>query len=148
MIPRAGWAPVAFAAALLVGCSVEAAIGPAAEVIDSAGVRIVTYDLTDVVVPTYANVGEYDLGIGVLDGSAEYTFSSIIDVRISDDGSIIVSDGGDAEIRVFDSNGLYSRTLGRRGGGPGEFAAGPLIAGIAGDTVSDVLAAVLTAGPG
>jgi hypothetical protein len=46
-----------------------------------------------------------------------------------------VSDGVAQELRVYDTNGTYSRTIGQRGDGPGEFASAPAIAGLAGDTV-------------
>ena len=129
------WTTTAAVAMVWIGCSPDVASGPTAEVVDNAGVRIVTYDLTGVAVAPYASVGGHDLEIGVLDGAAEYTFSSVIDVRTSDDGSIVVADGGASELRVYDANGGYLRTLGQRGGGPGEFATAPLIAGLAGDTV-------------
>jgi len=119
----------------LFGCSGDRPIAPSAEVVDSAGVQIVTYDLTDTAVLSYVMVDEHDLEIGVLEGVAEYTFSNVSDVRTRDDGSIIVADEGAGEILVYDTDGGHSLTLGRRGDGPGEFATGPVIAGLAGDTV-------------
>ena len=119
----------------LAGCSGSVGGAPTAEVVDSAGVRIVTYDLTDVTVRTYRIVAEHDLQIGVLDGAPEYTFSRIPDLAVARDGSIIVSDGVAQELRVYDTNGTYQRTIGQQGDGPGEFATAPEIAGLAGDTV-------------
>ena len=131
---RAGVIQAAILATLL-GCSGDSDAGPMAEVVDSAGARIVTYDLSDVSVPTYWTVGEHDLEIGVADGAGEYTFSRISDVGLSHDGSFVVSDALSQEIRVYDTNGAYVRTLGGPGEGPGEFATAPLIAGLSGDTV-------------
>lgn len=129
------WAATAVIAVVPGGCSGDAGSAPAAEVIDSAGVRIVTYDLTNGTVPTYRIVAEHDLQIGVRDGTPEYTFSRIPDLDVAPDGSIVVSDGVAQELRVFDMHGVYRRTIGRRGDGPGEFATAPVIVGLAGDTV-------------
>ncbi len=131
----ARWVTTATVAVVTGGCSGDAGSAPTAQVLDSAGIRIVTYDLTDVTVPTYRIVAEHDLHIGVLDGAPEYTFSRIPDLAIARDGSIIVSDGVAQELRVYDANGAYQRTIGRQGDGPGEFATAPDIAGLAGDTV-------------
>jgi len=117
------------------GCSGDALSGPRAEIVDSAGIRIVTYELAEVTVPTYWTIGEHDLEIGVEDGPDEYTFSRISDVAESHDGSLVVSDGLSQDLRIYDANGRYDRTLGGPGEGPGEFAVAPLISGLAGDTV-------------
>lgn len=37
------------------------------------------------------------------------------------DGGVVVLNGGTQELRVFDSAGRHTRTLGRKGSGPGEF---------------------------
>jgi len=41
-------------------------------------------------------------------------------VRLSE-GVIVVADGGSQELRFFDSTGVWTRTAGGKGGGPGEF---------------------------
>jgi hypothetical protein len=41
-------------------------------------------------------------------------------VRLTD-GRIVVANSGSSELRYFDSNGDYLKSVGRRGGGPGEF---------------------------
>jgi hypothetical protein len=109
--------------------------GPTAQVLDSAGVRIVTYDLTDLTVPTYRVIVEHDLEIGVQDGAPEYSFSRIPGLAVTRDGSFVVSDALAQELRVYDATGTYVRTIGQRGEGPGEFASAPAIVGLAGDTV-------------
>jgi hypothetical protein len=126
---------VAGLVALMSGCSGQSAGTPEAEITDSAGTRIVVYDLTGVVTPTYATVGEHDLQIGALDGPQEYTFSSITSVRTAHDGSILVTDGGVGEVRVYGASGVHASSFGQRGEGPGEFAASPSIVGLVGDTM-------------
>ncbi len=49
-------------------------------------------------------------------------------------GGIAVANGATAEIRLFTGTGGYLRTLGRRGGGPGEFRAISWM-GVSGDTI-------------
>ena len=88
----ARWVTTATVVAVTAGCSGGGGSAPTAQVLDSAGIRIVTYDLTDVTVPTYRSVAEHDLQIGVLDGAPEYTFSRIPDLAVTGDGSINVLD--------------------------------------------------------
>lgn len=116
------------------GCASERSV-PAGEVVDSAGVRIVTYDLAGIAVPAHRVVAGHDLEIGVQDGAPEYTFSRITDLAVADDGSIVVSDAVAQELRVYDADGVHRATIGGSGDGPGEFGAPPLITGLAGDTV-------------
>jgi hypothetical protein len=117
------------------GCATETPDLPTAAVADSAGVRILTYDLTDVTPPTYRVLGPPDLEIGVVDGPPAYTFSRIHDLAVTQDGSLVVSDRSTPELRVYDATGMYLRTVGGRGDGPGEFASSPAVAGLVGDTL-------------
>ena len=116
------------------GCAGDAS-RPTAEIVDSAGTRIVTYDLSNVTVPTYRFLSDHDLEIGERDGAPEYTFSRIADLAVAEDGRIVVSDGVAQELRVYDASGEFERTIGRQGEGPGEFATAPMITGLAGDTI-------------
>ena len=59
--------------------------------------------------------------IGVVEGQEEYMFSRINAIAVDNDGLIYVVEGRSAHIRVFDKNGKYIRTIGRKGQGPGEF---------------------------
>ncbi len=61
-----------------------------------------------------------DLRIGSLD-RPNYTLTKVRDLAIGKDGSIYVGQDMDKLIRVFDSDGRFVRTIGREGGGPGEF---------------------------
>lgn len=43
-------------------------------------------------------------------------------IAVGPDGTIFVADGGANNIKMFDANGTYLKTLGREGQGPGEFS--------------------------
>ena len=101
----------------------DAGEGPAtrAEVIDSAGVTIVTSAPGDVV---YADMAEEPvLSLGALDGPEEVLFGRIASVARDDEGNLVVADNGAGEIRVFGTGGGHLRSFGGRGEGPGEFQA-------------------------
>lgn len=125
----------AAAVAGLSACGDSGEPGPIATAVDSAGTRIVSYDLAGVDIPVWRDVGEPDLRIGVVDGPQAYTFSVVGDVLVADDGTIVVTDRRSRQIRLFDSEGTHLRSLGRSGDGPGEFSSSPWIAGVAGDSV-------------
>jgi hypothetical protein len=59
--------------------------------------------------------------IGSSDGAKAYQFDGIAGARRREDGGFVVADGGSKEIRIFDAEGRHLRTMGRAGGGPGEF---------------------------
>ena len=63
---------------------------------------------------------EEELSIGREDAGEEYLFSDITGFDASDEGSIYVINRPDANVRVFDRNGLFLKTIGRKGQGPGE----------------------------
>jgi len=116
-------------------CSESDVERPRAQVSDSAGLRIVSYDLTGAPVPVYRTVRDHDLEIGAVEGAAEYAFSRIVDLWLTPNDGLVVSDGNSPELRVFGGDGRHVGTIGRRGEGPGELLGAPRIAGIAGDTV-------------
>jgi hypothetical protein len=66
---------------------------------------------------------ESEVTIGVTEGADEYTFGAINEVEVADDGRIYVFDRQVPALREFDAAGKYTRTLGRKGGGPGEYEA-------------------------
>lgn len=133
--------------AFCMACGPSAPDGPTAEVADSAGVRVVTWDLTTSDAPVYRVLGSPDLRIGVIEGAAEYSLSRIVDLVVLRDGALVVSDQNAPGISVFDRGGVFVRSIGGRGEGPGEFVAAPTLAGVTGDTVFawDVRAGRLTA---
>jgi len=63
-----------------------------------------------------------DLKIGVPEGDQEYLFTEITDLAVDDDGNIYAIDLKGDDVRVFDRNGHFLRTVGRPGQGPGEFS--------------------------
>lgn len=119
------------------GCSCSGAESgaPQAQIVDSAGLRVVSYDLTDTDPPVFRSVGEPDLEIGLVDGAPQYAFSRVVDVALLEDGWVAVSDALAKEVRIFDAQGRYQRSIGQEGEGPGEFATAPSIVGIAIDTL-------------
>ncbi len=51
-----------------------------------------------------------------------YQFGNIVSMDVASNGTIYVLDQAAQHVKVFDSVGSYSRTLGRPGSGPGEFS--------------------------
>lgn len=62
-----------------------------------------------------------ELVIGELDGPEEYLFGEIRSVEVGEDGTIFVLDVHVPAVRVFDSDGIHLRTIGKEGNGPGEY---------------------------
>lgn len=60
-----------------------------------------------------------DLSIGEKEGREEYMFTRIL-IDIDDDENIYVLDNETANVRVFDKQGKFIKTIGRKGQGPGE----------------------------
>ncbi|HJR36471.1 MAG TPA: hypothetical protein VJ817_16055, partial [Gemmatimonadales bacterium] len=74
-----------------------------------------------------------DIGSQSADPSQEFS-GFVIPVLLSD-GRIVVANSGSSELRFFGPDGVWVKSVGRRGGGPGEFEdLGWLDAG-AGDTL-------------
>jgi hypothetical protein len=59
--------------------------------------------------------------IGTLQGDGPDMFGSIAAVEVDPNGRLYVFDRQALELRVFDPTGRHIRTIGREGGGPGEF---------------------------
>ena len=113
---RAYWFAMLACAACSDGGEVPEAI---AEVVDSAGVTIVTSAPGDVV---YAEMAEEPtLSFGALEGPEVFLFARIASVARDAEGNLIVADIGAGEIRVFGADGGHLRSFGGRGEGPGEF---------------------------
>lgn len=108
----------------------------AGTVTDSAGVAIVQNPATGLWRGSSEWRVEETLRIGTAEGDPNYQFGTIAGLDVGADGSIYVLDQQAQHVRVYDSNGVYVRTIGRPGNGPGELsqAAGPVLVG-RGDTV-------------
>ena len=61
-----------------------------------------------------------ELSIGEVEGEAHEIFGDVRSIEADADGNIYVFDTQATEVRAFDAQGAYLRTLTRRGGGPGE----------------------------
>lgn len=61
-----------------------------------------------------------DFTIGVKEGDEKYMFLSARDIDVDDAGNIYVLDTKAAHIKVFDENGTFVKTIGKKGEGPGE----------------------------
>lgn len=106
-----------------------AACGPVGEtndptgftVRDSAGIQIA--ENRGVPPESIVVDGAPRLDLGVADGAPMFQFSGIVGAAINSDGEIVVANAGTAELRFFDRDGTFLRSVGRRGEGPGEFVA-------------------------
>jgi hypothetical protein len=61
-----------------------------------------------------------DLSIGVTEGDPHLMFGDVRGVEVAGDGTMYVLDYQASEVRAYDAQGGYLRTLARRGAGPGE----------------------------
>jgi hypothetical protein len=103
------------------GCGRDAR--PAGPIVrDSAGVTIV--ENSD---PQWAEgegwrvSAEPSLDIGVVEGDSVYQLFRVTGALMTSVGGVLVANSGNGEIRFFDSDGVFQRSTGRKGGGPGEF---------------------------
>jgi hypothetical protein len=83
--------------------------------------------------PRWSLVPELRIG-GQAATEAEYEFTTVRHVAVGPTGAMYVTQGLEQEIRVYDAQGKYVRTIGRKGGGPGEFMGLGTI-GFVGDTL-------------
>lgn len=75
------------------------------------------------------------LRLGATDAGPAQQFSRIRGVGRLRDGTIVVADGATQEIRFFAADGMFLRSVGGSGGGPGEFRRLSDILIAAGDSV-------------
>ncbi len=68
-----------------------------------------------------------DLAIGLPDQSIDHQLARPLAVRTDSEGNIYIADQGSLEIKVFDRDGAYLRSIGGRGRGPGEFLSMELV---------------------
>jgi len=93
-------------------------------VTDSAGVTMVHNTAT----PLWGSGDEWtameEIRIGTVAGEPEYQFGLLAFVEVGDDGTIYALDVQAQEVRAYDPQGTYLRTIGGPGGGPGEIGQG------------------------
>lgn len=103
----------------LAGCATPDDQAPSATISDSAGVSVVR--LTDGMIRAAPSLDLVEIvRIGSLDGPPETQFFRLVSAQDTQD-EIFLLDGGNAEVRVFSSDGTFLRSFGREGDGPGEF---------------------------
>jgi hypothetical protein len=109
-------------AVLLTGCGAGEVSSSGPVVRDSAGVVIV-----ENAAPLRGGAGAVVVGegplleIGVVEGEEAYQFNGIRGALRLADGRLVVANGGTAELRFYDARGRHLRSVGGKGGGPGEF---------------------------
>jgi len=62
-----------------------------------------------------------EVSIGVFDGPEEYIFGDVVSLAQGPDGTIYVMDRQVPALRVYNADGTYRTTFGRKGEGPGEY---------------------------
>ncbi len=61
-----------------------------------------------------------DLRIGIESGDENYMISQLNSIQVSDKEEVIVYDGKEVAIKIYDKNGKFIRKFGQKGQGPGE----------------------------
>lgn len=91
---------------------------------DSAGITVVHNTAT----PIWRSGDEWtvteDLRIGTVAGDPEYQFGLLAYVEVADDGTIYTIDAQAQELRAYDAQGTYIKTIAGPGSGPGELGQG------------------------
>lgn len=107
---------------------------PLVTVTDSAGVRIT---LSQPGPQTFAVVDSAPtMSLGGPDAEGATQFSRIQGVHLDPMGRVWVADGQSAQLRIFLADGKPWKTLGGKGGGPGEFQQIRLLGPFRGDSVA------------
>ncbi|MGD2121793.1 MAG: 6-bladed beta-propeller [Gemmatimonadota bacterium] len=62
-----------------------------------------------------------EISIGMFDGPEEYIFGNVVSMAMALDGTIYIMDRQVPALRVYNADGTYRTTFGRKGEGPGEY---------------------------
>ena len=73
--------------------------------------------------PRWTLSAEPVVQIGVVEGDPRYQLFDAVSSALLDDGRIAVLNAGSHELRFYGADGRFLAAVGRKGGGPGEFAA-------------------------
>ena len=129
VLMRSGLTPlrITFMIAFLlfgVGCAAAPDVPEVAAITeaDSAGVRIVQNHSPAWPDGVGWRVGEVETSIGVAAGAPEQQLFRVFDATRLSDGTVVIANSGTAELKFFDRDGNFIRSVGRAGGGPGEFS--------------------------
>ena len=126
---------VLLATGALAACDDHGVRGDGIAVRDSAGVQIVTIQPPDPSVPRWTAASPPTVTIGAADGSVDELLHNVYAALRTSDGSYVVANAGSFELRRFDAEGSYRRSIGREGDGPGEFRFPRYLASLPGDSV-------------
>jgi hypothetical protein len=118
-------------------CAAPETRPPIATVADSGGIRIVTARLPDTSdVPEWTLSRQPITSIGGEHVDVPYQFEHIeANLELANGSYAVLEQDGDGGVRIFDSTGRLTATIGRRGGGPGEVANIEAIDVMRGDTI-------------
>ncbi len=106
-------------------------------VTDSAGVAMVANPADGIWGAGQGWTVEEELRIGALEGDPEYQFGQIAQggITVDSQGRIYVLDQQAQEVKVYSPEGVYEKTIGQRGGGPGELNGAQFLVMGPGDTL-------------
>lgn len=93
-------------------------------VTDSAGITVVHNTATPIWGSGEGWTVTEELKIGSVAGEPEYQFGQINFVEVGSDGTMYAMDMQAQEVRAYDADGTYVRTIGGPGNGPGEIGQG------------------------
>lgn len=110
-------------AAVVAGCASPDRDRGQTTVADSAGVRVVTSGAPQAAEFSWKISPEPSVVIGGEDGDESEVLYRVFSAGVLTDGTILISNSGTHELRVYESAGGLLLTFGREGAGPGEFAA-------------------------
>jgi hypothetical protein len=134
----AGRRVAVLASVALAACGGDADAGEGAFTVrDSAGVRI-----AESAAPAWRAGRGWRIGdapeveVGVAEGAPAHQFGRITGSTRLSNGVLVVADAGAGQVRAFTPDGRHLWTLGRKGGGPGEFEGMGRVVRTRGDTVA------------
>ena len=114
------WLAFILISSLAVGAIDDQKAGWKGQVEEEDGVKVIKNPQD----PLYGEIKlelELDLSIGGDVADENYIFYSIREVEVDEQGNIYVLDSRQCRIQIFDKDGKYLQTIGRKGEGPGEF---------------------------